>query len=346
MNDLPTTATLPSTPNARAALELVSDLQAQLAEALIHATEALDPSPFVRVAWTRDGGTHGGGWRLAKRLTPSFNRASINVSAVHYDDLPHKQLSSATAISTIIHPTPALSPSMHMHISWTERRDGTGYWRMMGDLNPSNPVEEDKTRFEEALDEALGELAAEAKKQGDAYFYIPSLDRHRGVSHYYLETFNSGDFAQDLALARRFGEALIDAYAELLRHSLGRHVSHETRANQLAYHSVYLLQVLTLDRGTTSGLLVHDQNDVGILGSIPSFVDRELIATWIPRQTAPQDALLEAIVAELPPADEELDDAHRAKLAQVVRAHFKAHPEALELQASGGIVPPTVQNHS
>jgi len=33
----------------------------------------------------------------------------------------------------------------------------------------------------------------------------------------------------------------------------------------------------TADRGTTSGLLVHDENDVGILGSLPSHVDKKLL---------------------------------------------------------------------
>jgi len=36
----------------------------------------------------------------------------------------------------------------------------------------------------------------------------------------------------------------------------------------------------------------------------------------------------------------------RASLAQVVRSHYRAHPEALALQASGNIIPPTVANHS
>ena len=35
--------------------------------------------------------------------------------------------------------------------------------------------------------------------------------------------------------------------------------------------------VLILNRCTTSGLLVHDQNDVGIIGSLPSHVNRLLL---------------------------------------------------------------------
>ena len=44
------------------------------------------------------------------------------------------------------------------------------------------------------------------------------------------------------------------------------------RKKQLAYHTRYFYQVLLLDRGTTAGLLVHDDNDVGTLGSLPGQV--------------------------------------------------------------------------
>jgi coproporphyrinogen III oxidase len=38
-------------------------------------------------------------------------------------------------------------------------------------------------------------------------------------------------------------------------------------------------------------------------------------------------------------------DERRAELAQLVRGHYRAHPEALSMQATGDIVPPTVDNH-
>ena len=34
-----------------------------------------------------------------------------------------------------------------------------------------------------------------------------------------------------------------------------------------------------------------------------------------------------------------------ARLAQVVRDHYTAHPEALQLQARGNVIPGTVANH-
>ena len=118
------------------------------------------------------------------------------------------------------------------------------------------------------------------------------------------------------------------------------------RAAQRAYHTLYLFQVLTLDRGTTSGLLVHDQNDVGILGSLPSHVDRALLASWRARVPAPQDQLVDALVAALPDAaPAPVDTATKAALAAAVRAHYRRHPAALDLQATGGVAVPTVANH-
>ncbi|MEZ4433533.1 MAG: coproporphyrinogen III oxidase [bacterium] len=229
---------------------------------------------------------------------------------------------------------------------------GLGYWRMMADLNPAIEDPEATQRFRAALRAAAPDNADEGFAQGDRYFYIPALDRHRGVAHFYLEAFDTGDFDADLTLARRIGEAIIATYGAIVDAALAAALAAATaptaadRARQRAYHTLYFFQVLTLDRGTTSGLLIHDQNDVGILGSLPSHIDRALLASWRDRLPPPQDRLLDRLLAALPDADPTpIDDPTKAALAAAVRAHYRAHPHALDLQASGGIIPPTVQNH-
>ncbi len=337
---------LPSSPRAARVVALVTHLQDRLVrrlEAVARGVEAEEA--FRPVEWDRDGGRHGGGVRFVA-TGPLFNRASVNVSAIHYDDLPDKRLASATALSSIVHPDAPHGPSVHLHVSFTEMRGGSGYWRVMADLNPSIPHPPAAQAFRQALADAAGGHFEAASAQGDRYFWIPALDRPRGVVHFYLEAFHSGDFEADLVLARRIAQAAIDTYTEVLDTALRAHPSApaEERAQQLAYHTLYLLQVLTLDRGTTSGLLVHDQNDVGILGSLPARVDRDLLATWIPRLPPPQDTLLVDLVDALPPSGA-VDDDVKQRLADVVRAFYRAHPEALALQASGDVVPPTVANH-
>ncbi len=344
-------------PDAAKAKELVESLQKRFVDQLQETSRAVgSDQPFEPIAWLRDQGRHGGGVRYTTGDTPVFNRASVNVSQVHYDDNPDKRLGSATALSTIIHPRAPHAPSMHMHISWTEMRDGTGYWRMMADLNPSirdtPEAKAEKQTFQDSLAGAAPEQYKDASAQGDRYFYIPALERHRGVAHFYLEGYRTDDPAADSALARTVGESTIDCYAGILRQALERRApgasatSDDDRAQQLAYHTLYLFQVLTLDRGTTSGLLVHAQNDVGILGSLPSHVDRQLLTSWQSKMQPPQDQLLAGIVAGLPEQSPSpvTTEAKRA-LANVVRNHYKAHPEALAMQARGDIVPPTVSNH-
>ena len=149
------------------------------------------------------------------------------------------------------------------------------------------------------------------------------------------------------ALARRFGERVSQSYLGILEEALaGPPATAAERAAQLAYHSLYFLQVLTLDRGTSSGILVHDQNDVGILGSLPQRVNPTLLSSWIERLPAPQDILLKALCSLLPEGEfAPLSAALRAELAATLRAHYRAYPESLALQARGAVLPPTVENH-
>ena len=335
---------------AKAAYELVTQLQSYFAASLnVVSKEFGEDKNFEEVSWLRDEGKHGGGSRFEARDTTLFNRASVNVSQIQYDDMQEKKLGSATAISTIIHPDNPHVPSMHMHISWTQMRSGEGYWRIMADLNPSIEEESAKEKFSNVLEKEAGSYAKEGMTCGDKYFTIPVLGRTRGVSHFYLENFNTGNFELDYAYAHNMGKKVIDAYISIITKAMKNHPKYtlEDKEKQLAYHTLYLFQVLTLDRGTTSGLLVHSQNDVGIMGSIPSHINRELLSSWVNKMPSPQEklvlSLLDALPKEMPTPVEEVS---KKRLAQAVRDHYTAYPEALSMQASGEIIPSTVDNHS
>jgi len=333
--------------NAQDAYKLVRALQTRFADKLSALSSKIGKNrPFEEVTWLRDEGLHGGGSRFESRDDTLFNTGSVNVSQVHYDDKPEKQLSCATAISTIIHPRNPHVPSVHIHISLTEMRDGKSYWRVMADLNPSVQHNEDKVAFDNALRDLAGGTYTEGKLQGEKYFDIPALNRKRGVSHFYLENYFTADKKQDAFLAQSFGEGIIDAYIEIITLAFKerKEITIEDKQIQLDYHTLYLFQVLTLDRGTTSGLLVHSQNDVGIMGSLPTHINRELLLSWVQKVQTPQDELVKNLVAVIG-EDGAIDVPTKEKLAQVVREHYTTHKEALSLQASGNSVPPTVQNH-
>jgi len=336
-------------PHAAQAYALVCDLQQRFVNKLNAISKKFGNSkPYEPTEWFRDDGRHGGGVRFMATDESIFNRASVNTSQVQYDDDATKQLASANAISTIIHPRNPLAPSVHIHISWTEMKKGGGYWRVMADLNPAIEFGEDKTLFAGKLKQSAPQQYAEAAAQGDRYFNIPVLGRHRGVTHFYLENYFSGNLDADLKMARTVGETAIDTYCEILTSALEKRTS-PTEADfkeQLDYHTLYFFQVLTLDRGTTSGLLVHDQNDVGILASLPSHVNRPLLESWKQKMPKPQDQLLQKLIDCLPGKEvSPVEDDTKQQLAGCVRKHYQAHPEAIDMQASGNTKPPTVDNH-
>ena len=336
-------------PSAQSAMALVSKLQTRLVDRMEAISQAVgNKQAFEPIEWFRDEGKYGGGIRCVAKDETVFDRGSVNVSQVQYEADDTKSLASATALSSIIHPKNPLAPSVHLHVSWTELKSGHAYWRIMADLNPAieNPVA--TAKFREALEIAAPEHCEAAFAQGDRYFFIPALERHRGVCHFYLENYQTQDKAADSELAEQVISQIIDCYSDLLTQAISDNPT-PTSADlkqQRTYHTLYLFQVLTLDRGTTSGLLVHDQNDVGILGSLPSHIDSELLASWQQQVPEPQGELIAALVACTDGStDCPIDDDTKKALAITVRQHYQKHPKALALQASGNTIPTTVSNH-
>ena len=333
--------------NAIKAYQLVSILQKRFVDKLDFLSSTLGENKnFEKVVWFRDNGIHGGGNRFEARDNVLFNTASVNVSQVHYDEDETKSLQSATAISTIIHPKNPNVPSIHIHISLTCLRDGSSYWRVMADLNPSLQNDEDKEVFNNSLKELSNETYEEGIKQGDKYFFIPALNKHRGVCHFYLENYKTQNESDDFLFAQNFGEGIIDTYINIIENAFKTRTKFSVQdiKKQLDYHTLYLFQVLTLDRGTTSGLLVHNQNDIGIMGSLPSFVNKSLLKSWIQKVEKPQDELVNALVEAIKD-DGMINASIKEKLASRVREHYKNHPQALKYQASGNTIPNTVNNH-
>jgi coproporphyrinogen III oxidase len=333
--------------NAIKAYKLVQALQKRFVDKLDLLSSTLGENKnFEEVTWLRDNGVHGGGNRFEAKDEILFNTASVNVSQVHYDEDETKALQSATAISTIIHPKNPNVPSIHIHISLTCLRDGNSYWRVMADLNPSLQNDEDKEVFNNSLKELSNETYEEGIKQGDKYFFIPALNKHRGICHFYLENYKTQNEENDFTFAQNFGEGIINTYINIIKNAFKTRTTFSVQdiKKQLDYHTLYLFQVLSLDRGTTSGLLVHNQNDIGIMGSLPSFINKSLLKSWQEKVEKPQDELIENLVKQI---DDRgiIDKNTKEKLAQKVREHYKKYPQALKYQASGNVVPNTVNNH-
>ncbi|KAF3977156.1 MAG: coproporphyrinogen III oxidase [Methylococcales symbiont of Iophon sp. n. MRB-2018] len=329
--------------NALAANTLVEELQQYFVHQLDSVVcQSTEKSSFQVTEWFRDDGLHGGGERYVANNDQVFNRASINVSQIHYDDLGNKSLSSATAISTIIHPLNPHAPSVHIHFSWTEMKDGRGHWRMMADLNPAIENADATQSFIQSIKKSALNIYQAGAEQGDRYFNIPALGRHRGVSHFYLEKYSSGNLQADFNKAKSIGKSTMETYVDIMYKAIQQYPdpTDDDYKKQLAYHTLYLFQVLTLDRGTSSGLLVHNQNDLGIMASLPAYIDKELLTAWQVKLASPQDKLLTDIIKVLPkqspcPINKQI----KLALAEVVRQHYNKYPKALSLQAQGNVIP-------
>ena len=199
------------------AYELVRALQKRFVDKLDDLSSKFgENKKFEELNWLRNNGIYGGGSRFEARDEVLFNTASVNVSQVHYDEDLTKSLQSASAISTIIHPKNPNVPSIHIHISLTSFKDGNSYWRIMADLNPSLENIEDKKIFDESLKQISKENYEEGTKQGEKYFFIPALNRHRGVSHFYLENYKTEDKQKDFDFALDFGKSVIDTYIDII----------------------------------------------------------------------------------------------------------------------------------
>jgi coproporphyrinogen III oxidase len=279
---------------------------------------------FNSVEWLRDNGTHGGGERFEASSNMVFNRASVNVSQVQYEDKPEKAFLSATALSTIIHPQHPLAPSIHIHVSWTELKNGQQYWRLMADLNPAIEDKDDTIIFNTMLKQTTGEFFDSGIEQGNAYFHIPALNKHRGVSHFYLEGF-TGNEATPATFAIDFATAAIDCYIAILVEKLARlgPPTDEELQQQIDYHTLYFYQVLTLDKGTTAGLLIHNQNDVGTLGSLPAYINRDLLISWVSLSQEALQPLVKALIALLPQhKNVHITPEIKANIAMALRQHY------------------------
>ena len=151
-----------------------------------------------------------------------------------------------------------------------------------------------------------------------------------------------------LKLASSLAEAAIEAYVRVVQHEIDSNredkLTVTDRVAQLSYHTMYTFQVLTLDKGTTHGLLAHSDNDVGTLGSLPMRADTNLLEAWgemLKEKKIPQHELMERVVSTIRTHGDKTDmggvyvvnDETRSELASCVRTFYKSNRAAIKSQA-------------
>jgi len=87
---------------------------------------------------------------------------------------------------------------------------------------------------------------------------------------------------------------------------------------------------LTLDRGTMAGLIVHDQNDLGVLASLPYWVSKPILEGFLEKMNGHKKELFQIILSILPDQVRcEISDSIRQKIASKLRNYYLLNPHQL-----------------
>ncbi|MFG2776837.1 oxygen-dependent coproporphyrinogen oxidase [Streptomyces prunicolor] len=268
-------------------LALMLDAQA----ALIQAFEECDgASRFTVRDWERPGG--GGGWARISEGGPVFERAGVNVSAVHGDRVPSAISDRqdidpdagffATGLSTVLHPRNPWVPAFHANFRYFEVGDGQEIWWFGGgaDMTPSYGFAEDASHLHQTLKDCCDtfdpDFYPQAKKSCDEYFYLPHRGETRGVGGIFFDRLHpEGPDGWDRAyrLVERGLNSLVPAYLPIVRQRAHTAYGERERQWQLLRRGRYVEFNLIHDRGTQFGLQSRG-NTEAILMALPP------LASW------------------------------------------------------------------
>lgn len=257
-------------------------------EALIAAFEAEDGGErFVASEWERPGG--GGGAARVLEGGRVFERAGVNVSAVHGERVPPSlaqrhpgsegQSFFATGISLVLHPRNPFAPAFHANFRYFEIGGEGGPWWFGGgaDLTPAYPFEEDVRHFHRCLAELCARHSGadypQFKRNCDDYFTLRHRGEMRGIGGIFFDELSppgTSDFERDLAFVDDGIDTLLPCYLPLVRRRRDAPYGERERRWQLLRRGRYVEFNLVYDRGTLFGLQTNG-NIEAILMSLPPY---------------------------------------------------------------------------
>ena len=239
-----------------------------LQDRIVAGLAEVEPAPFARKDWTREGG--GGGGRMATVRGGVLEKGAVLWSSVHGESNPLTgKPFHATGVSLILHPLSPHAATVHMNVRRFEHADGTGWWGGGADLTPMGVRhEEDVGHFHGVLRKALGDRYQAGKEEADRYFFVPHRGRARGAGGVFYDHLDTGDAEADFAFVRAIGDPFLDAYLPILARRHAQPASPEEREAQLVARGVYVEFNLLYDRGTRFGFQ-SGGNPEAILSSLP-----------------------------------------------------------------------------
>lgn len=291
-----------STPNEmRAQMEaMVRQAQATISRAV----EALDGQRFREDVWERPGG--GGGTSRMLENGNVFERAGVNVSAVHGTLPPHALPAAAarvaepgaelhffaTGLSLVLHPHNPHAPTVHANYRYFQLNDGErpGSWWFGGgaDLTPSYLYDQDAIHFHRQLAAACDafdpDFYPRFKQHCDDYFYLPHRGERRGVGGIFFDNLNDHPIDALFQFVSGCAASFVPSYLPIVQRRKELPYTAEQKHWQGLRRGRYVEFNLLHDRGTTFGLKTGGRVE-SILMSLP------LVARWAyDAQPAPDSA--------------------------------------------------------
>lgn len=265
---------------------------------LIEAFESVDELGRFRAHdWERPGG--GGGWARILEGGRVFEKAGVNMSAVHGEKVPPSLVAQhpgaagkpffATGVSIVLHPQNPFVPAFHANFRYFEvseqderapdQEADAGLWWFGGgaDMTPNYPFDEDPVHFHRTL---LGLCQRhpqasyqQLKSACDDYFTIRHRGEMRGVGGIFFDELSppgEGSFDADLAFIEDGFKTLVPAYLPIVGRRQDMPYGEREREWQLYRRGRYVEFNLVYDRGTVFGLQTQG-NIEAILMSLPPY---------------------------------------------------------------------------
>lgn len=273
-----------SEPDIQAIKNYLLDLQDTICNNLENAD---GKARFIEDSWQRQEG--GGGRTRVLAEGNVFEKAGVNFSHVHGDDMP----SSATAhrpelsgrhfqalgVSLVIHPHNPFIPTSHANVRFfiAEKEGADPIWWFGGgiDLTPYYGHDDDCQHWHQTAKQAcdpFGEaLYPRYKKWCDDYFHLKHRNEQRGIGGLFFDDLNQWSFDQCFAFMQSVGNHYIPAYLPIVERRKDTPYTEEHKDFQLYRRGRYVEFNLVYDRGTLFGLQSGGRTE-SILMSLPPLV--------------------------------------------------------------------------
>lgn len=242
---------------------------------------------FIEDSWQRQEG--GGGRTRVLSEGKIFEKAGVNFSHVHGDDLP----SSATAhrpelsgrtfqalgVSLVIHPHNPFIPTSHANVRFfmAEKEGADPIWWFGGgiDLTPYYGFQQDCKHWHQTAQQACAPFGdtiyPRYKKWCDDYFYLKHRDEQRGIGGLFFDDLNEESFEKCFSFMQSVGDHYIKAYLPIVEKRKNTPYTDEQKDFQLYRRGRYVEFNLVYDRGTLFGLQSGGRTE-SILMSLPPIV--------------------------------------------------------------------------